>query len=324
MHDRRRKILVILFCLFAILQSGLRNIENSSREGDDTPNYHYTYSEVNNKSWSDLCDQFTYYSSEYEGREGGYAFFIKATQLIYNDFRFFMFLSSTIFIVPLGMMIYRYVDSYEGLVLSFLIFFALFSSIINSLMRQAIVLGVYMYTLRYVQSQDWKRYFAILALLFTWHNSIVIAIPFYFLPKFCSRRWILIALLAGLVMSVFSAIILSRMFAGTVYEVYGEGDSYGLVLLLLLISFISYLGYVLYDKIAMIKDYKFLICGILGTLMCLPFIRIGGSLVRVSYYYFLFFIPLIPIIIDCAFKNKFQHRMAYLFAICFFLYYIIR
>lgn len=325
LHNQRRRILVILFCFFAILQSGLRSIENSSLEGDDTPNYQYTYNEVDGTSWSTLCNQFTYYSSEYEGREGGYAFLIKATQLVYNDFRFFMFLTAAIFIIPLGMIIYRYVESYEGLILSFVIYFALFDNIVNCLMRQAVVLGMFLFSLRYVLLQEWKKYFTVLALLFTIHNSIVLAIPFYFLPKFCSsRKWILIAFVVGLFMSVFSAVILSRLVIGTVYEVYGESDSYGLISLLILICFVSYYAYMLYDKVAMIKDYKLLICGVIGTLICMPFIRIGGAFVRTSYYYFLFFVPLIPVIIDCALKNRFQRRIVYSLAISFFLFYIIR
>lgn len=325
LFDRRRRLITILFCFVAILQSGLRDIENSNLEGDDTPTYQNWYNEIDRDSWSTLCDKFSFYTTDYEEREGGYAIFVKMTQYVYNDFRFFMFLTAAVFIIPLGVIIYKYVKTYEGLLLSFIIYFALFNSIVNCIMRQAVVLGFFLLALKYIKKRNWKMYYTIIALLFTMHNTIIIVIPLYFMPCFfSSRKWVMISLLAAPIITVFSGLLISRLFIGTVYEIYGDSDSFGLVNLLLLIYFISILVYKNYDKIKQLKDYEYLVCGVIGTLVCMPFIRIGGAFVRVSYYYFLFFIPLIPIVIDCVCKDRFIHRMAYAFSICFFLTFMIR
>lgn len=324
LFNQKRKVIVTIFCLFAIFQSGLREIDDPYRDGDDTPNYQNMYKEIDEITWSTLCEKFSFYSSEYEEREGGYSFFVKATQLVYNDFRFFMFLSAAILIIPIGMIIYKYVESYEGLFLSFLIYFALFGSLVNGLMRQAVVLGVILFSLRYVKTQNWKKYFATLALLFTIHTSAIIAIPFYFMPRyFSSRRWVLIALVAAPFLTMSVGFLISRLLAGTVYDAYIDSDNLGLVNLLLLISFISLLVYLHYDKIEQVEDYEYLICGVIGTLACMPFIRMGGALLRVSYYYFLFFIPLIPVVIDRICSDRFVYRMSYLFSICFFLFLLL-
>lgn len=324
-HKRRRKILVILFCILAVILSGLRPIENLKDDGNDTIRYQYSYNEIAGNSWSSLIDQLTFSTTEYEGREGGYALLVKATQLICNDFRFFMFLTAAIFIIPLGRLIHNYVRTTEGLLLSFLIYFALFTSIVNGLMRQAVVLGFFVYSLKYVKTRNWIAYYTILALLLTVHSSIVIAIPFYFMYRLCtSRKWLLIALVAAPFLMAASGLLISRLFVGTLYEHYGEGEGFGLVNLLLLIGLFSILVYFCYDRIKRINNYEYLICGVVGTLLCLPFIRIGGTVLRISYYYFLFFIPLIPVVLDCWCNNKEKRRIAYCISICLFLFLILR
>lgn len=321
---RRRQILVLIFCLISVTLSGLRN-PDSEIIGVDTPTYRYTYNELERTSWYDLINNFSYYSVEYEGREKGYDFFVKFTQIFIDNFRFFMFLTAAFFIIPVGMIIYRYVKSYEGLILSFTIYFALFTSIPNGLMRQAITLGVFLLATKYVETREWIKFYVIIALLFTIHNSIVIAIPFFFMYKHCtSKKYLLIALIAAPVLVAVSSTLMYRILAGTVYELYGESDGFGLVNILLLIGAISLLTYFYFDKVKKIEGSNFLICGVIGTLFCLPFIRLGGTVLRISYYYFVFFIPLLPVLIDCACKDRVIRWLAYLFSISFFLFFIFR
>ena len=118
---QNRILLITLFCIFAVFQSGLRDIKTLPSY-NDTPNYVRKYQEASRASWEMLFKNFSFYSSDYGERDLGYPIFIKMTQAIYNDFTFFMFLTAFIFIVPFGMLIYKYVKSFWGIILSFLIY----------------------------------------------------------------------------------------------------------------------------------------------------------------------------------------------------------
>ena len=319
--EAHRRILVILFSLFAIFQSGLRDLNNLPPT-NDIPNYITRYEEVLRTPWSTLYNQLGLYSSDYEDRDSGYPLFMKISQVFSEDFTFFIFLTAIIFVIPLGMMINKYVKSILGIILSFLIFFALFLNIINCFMRQAITLAICMFALRYVLSRKWIKYFGLILIAFTIHTSSIIAAPLYFLPIFSkSRKWLFVALIASPVLIMISSILLSYL-AGSVYENYMSDDEFGSLSLVLLIYIVSVLTFLFYNKINV--DYKsnLIVSGVIGSLASLPFVYFGGSVSRVSYYYILVIIPLIPMIIDTVVLNKFLRLIIYAFSMSFFLFYI--
>ena len=149
---RNHFLLVSLFCFIAIFQSGLRDINNLP-DGNDTLSYRYSYEIVSKTSWSSLIRNFSLYTSEYKERDFGYPIFTKATQLIYDDFTFYMFLVAIIFLIPFSAFIYKYVKTYLGISLAFLIYFSIYTNIVNSFMRQAISLGLFLYGLKYIMEE---------------------------------------------------------------------------------------------------------------------------------------------------------------------------
>lgn len=321
--EARRRVLVILFSLFAIFQSGLRDLNNLPPT-NDIPNYITRYEEVLRTPWSTLYNQLGLYSSDYEDRDSGYPLFMKISQVFSEDFTFFIFLTAIIFIIPLGMMINKYVKSSLGIILSFLIFFALFINIINCFMRQAITLAICMFALRYVLSRKWIKYFGLILIAFTIHTSSIIAAPLYFLPIFSkSRKWLFVALIASPVLIMISSILLSYL-AGSVYENYMSDDEFGSLSIVLLIYIVSLLTFCYFNKLNVDRNFNLIVSGVIGSLASLPFVYFGGSVSRVSYYYILVIIPLIPMIIDTVVLNKFLRLIIYAFSMSFFLYFIFR
>ena len=317
----RRRVLVILFSLFAIFQSGLRDLNNLPPT-NDIPNYITRYEEVLRTPWSALFNQLGLYSSDYEDRDSGYPLFMKISQVFSEDFTFFIFLTAIIFIIPLGMMINKYVKSSLGIILSYLIFFALFLNIINCFMRQAITLAICMFALRYVLSRKWIKYFGLILIALTIHTSSIIAAPLYFLPIFSkSRKWLFVALIASPVLIMISSMLLSYL-VGSVYEDYMSDDEFGSLSLVLLIYTVSVLTFLFFNKLNVDHKPNLIVSGVIGSLASLPFVYFGGSVSRVSYYYILVIIPLIPMIIDTVVLNKFLRLIIYAFSMSFFLFYI--
>lgn len=322
--NQGRGFLIGILCMLAILQSGLRDISQLP-DANDTPNYQYRYEEVSKSSWGELFDVFSVYSSEYGERDRGYPIFMKVTQVFINDFTFFMFLTSAIFIVSLSYLINKYVKSFLGVILSFLIYFALFTNIVDSFMRQAITLSIVLFALRYILTRDWKRYFLLVLIALTIHSSAIVAVPFYFLPRLCgNRKWLLLALIISPVMVYCIRSFMAIFLVGTVYGQYTEEDAENPMNYIMLVYVVSLFVFICFDKLKEIKDSDLLMSASLGSLLLLPITAVGNTVLRISYYYVLFVIVLVPIIIDNIKMHKLIRLLVYTSSTCFFLYFIAR
>mgnify|MGYP003291304467 CR=1 FL=1 len=315
-----RIFLIYVFCIIAILQSGLRNVKHLSDE-NDTIRYQYSYENILNTSWSQILQNFSFYSTDYGERDLGYPIFVKLTQFLCDDFTFFMFLTATIFLVPFSLIIYRYVKSNLGIILSFLIYFSLYTNIVNSFMRQAIALGIILYGVKYIINSNWKKYYFILAIAFVIHSSAVLAIPLYFLTKFVkSRKLLLWILIISPILMQFTPILIKLLSTGSVYENYGDEVIRTPINYIMYLFFAAILCYFSYNRIIIIPNCKVLIAGILGTTLLLPLIWMGGTAIRISYYYSIFVIPIISLMIDNIIRDKNSRNVTYTISIIFFLF----
>ena len=322
--ERGRIVLICVFCLIAILQSGLRDMNNLP-SGNDTPNYYYIYQGVERTSWNELLSGISFYNVEYEIRDPGYAVFIKATQLISKSFTFFMFLTAIFFMVPFGLFVNRFVKSYLGIILTFLLFFALFSNIINSFMRQAISLGLVLFAIKYVINRDWKKYIGLFLIAFFIHSSSIIAAPLYLLPKISkTRKRLVIALVLSPILIFFSDRLFSSLVVGTVYEIYADSNVENPVNYIILVFVISLGAIAFFNNLKHGEHYELLMSGVIGSLLILPIVVLGNTMLRISYYYVLFIIPLVAVIIDSLKIRQDFKNAIYLLLILVFLFYIIR
>lgn len=318
-----RYLLIGVFCIVTIIQSGLRDINELSDE-NDTVVYQELYEDVKKNPWRTILADFSIYSTDYKERDSGYSVFVKMTQTVSDSFTFYKFLVASIFIIPFGLLIGKYVKSYLGVILSFLIFYSLFINIINSFMRQAITMGVVLFALRYVLQRDWFKYFALLLVSFTIHSSVIVASLFYFLPKLNnSRTWLLFALVVSPLLLVFVNFIVSFFVVGSVYEVYADSEKLTPISYIILVYFVSLFTYFLFDNLKSIDGHEILISGVIGSLFFLPITFLGGAMIRLSYYFVITITVLIPALIDSIEMNKTQRVLAYFITLGFFLYHII-
>lgn len=320
---RDRRILIWAFCLCSIILSGIRDVNKLPQE-NDTIRYQAYYEKIKSESLWDLIKTFTFMGSDYKERDMGYPVFVKVTQLLCGNFTFFMFITAALFIIPFGILIEKYVTSKAGVILCFMIFFALFTNIVNSFMRQAITIGIFLLSNKYIFNNKWKKYYLLIILAFTIHNSAVVAAPFYFLPKFASNRKLVLSvlMLTPLILS-FSQKLLEYFVAGTVYNDYIGADAVNPSNYIMFVFGVSILTYIFFERIQSIKDYEVLVSGVLGSLLLLPLVFLGNSILRISFYYVILLIPLIPAIIDNMRLSRVQRVFVYVFSVVFWLYYII-
>ena len=323
-NQRNRLYLIIVLSLIAIIQSGLRDLNNLP-EGNDTINYYYKYVELLKTPWSSVMKNFAIVSEEYSGRDSGYELFMKLSQYISGDFTFFMFLTTTIFFLSFGWLIYKYVKSYLGIFLVFAIFFAIFTTLVNSFMRQAVALGITLFAIRYIISRKWKYYYGLMLVALSIHSSAIAAFPFYFLPLISnSKKWIALSFAVSPVLILFLQPLTAYFLTGTVYNRYVIDEMVNPVNYMLLIVSIALLGLLYFEEVQKIKDYKILTSAVIGTMLFLPVVFMGNTLLRISYYYVFVLLLLLPNIIECIKMPKSTRTAAYLLLICFFILMIFR
>lgn len=321
---RKRLFLIIVLCIIALFQSGLRDLNNLP-SGNDTLNYYMRYWELRDTPWSSVISEFQFFSSEYSGRDSGYEVFMKLTQLISENFTFFMFLTATIFFLSFGWLIYKYVKSYLGIILVFAIYFAVFTNIVNSFMRQAVALGITLFAIRYVISRNWKYYFGLMLIALSIHSSAIVAFPFYFLPLISSsKKWLALSFAASPILIVFLQSIMSYFIRGSVYESYIMEEIVNPVNYMLLIVSIALLSFFYFEQIQKNKNYEILTSAVIGSMLLLPVVFMGNTMLRVSYYYVFVLLLLLPNIVDRINMPKSIRTSAYLLLICFFVFMYFR
>ncbi len=319
-----RRVLVVILCLIAVLQSGLRDLSNLP-SGNDTPRYQMKYIQMKNVSWSSVMNDFAIVSNEYSGRDSGYEVFMKLTQYIWSDFTFFMFITAIAFIVPFGMLIYKYVKSYLGIILVYMIYFSIFTTVTNSFMRQAAALGITLFAIRYIISRNWKYYYGLMFIALSVHSSAIAAFPFYFLPMLCkSKKWLIMSFVASPILVLFLKPLMSYFLAGSVYDRYVSAEMVNPINYTALIVSIALLSIIFYEKVRVIEDNKILISSVFGIMILLPVVFMGNSLLRISYYYVFVLILLLPVVIDLVKMPKTVRISTYLVLISFFIFMMFR
>ena len=319
-----RPLLVIVLCLMAIIQSGLRDVNTLPPE-NDTPNYYSIFQKVERTSWSDIIGSFSLLNKDYDGRDTGYPLFIKMVQLISKDFTFFMFLTAALFMIPFGLFVYRKVKSEAGILLVFILFNALFSNVIYSFMRQSVSLGIVLSALKFAESRQWKPYFSLLLVAMSIHSSAIVAAPFYFMPLLSnSRKWLGLSILISPLLVFFSNQLFSTLVSGTVYDNYLSSSFESPKNYVRMVYFVSIVSFLFFIRIRRLSQSSILIAGVLGSLYVLPIVYMGNTMLRISYYYVLTILPLFPIIIDHIILNLNLRRFFYFFVFCFSLFYFYK
>jgi transmembrane protein EpsG len=281
--------------------------------------------ETRNASWSSLMSDFAIVSNEYSGRDSGYEVFVKLTQYISEDFTFFMFLTTTIFFLSFGWLIYKYVKSYLGIILIFVIYFAIFTTLVNSFMRQTVALGITLFAIRFILSRNWKYYYGLMLITISIHSSAIAAFPFYFLPLISnSKKWLVYSFAASPVLIAFLQSLTAYFITDTVYDRYIFEEVVNPVNYILLIASIALLGLFYFEEVKKIKDYEILTSAIIGTMLILPVVFMGNTLLRISYYYVFVLLLLLPNVIDRIKMPKSTRTTAYLLLICFFIFMAFR
>ena len=302
-NRKQQKWYVIIMTTFLILESSLRSVN----VGNDTINYHYSFMSIINMSWGEIFDSFSASFLGGEGKDPGFALFVKIVQIVSLDFNFFLFVSALVFFVPLGMILYRYTNHILQLIFAFSLYIALFHIVALSGIHQQLATGFTF--MAFLLLGDGKRILSALVIVLGSMLHIS-ALLFLLVPvlSYVNRRFLKPIHLASFFTIPFAIVYAGRIMtflasflANDYYGTYGEDESAGgAVTYIALMELLSLFCYIAIKKKSVVNDRNTGLLYIMLPLltMTVPLISLNGAMIRVGQYFTLYMMLLAPIALD--------------------------
>lgn len=309
--NTNKKFFIGSVILWLLLETALRGLS----VGSDTRGYYEMFNHTAFRTdWSEI---FTMYRETYIDQSNeediGYILLQKIISIFTTNWNVFVFISGLLFYVPLGFLLYRYCKTFWHITIALLIFVALFQIIPLSGGRQLQAMGLCIISFLYMDKEKyWKSIVFVLIGAFI-HKSCLLCL----LPIALSK--IKPSLLKKIHVIAFLMIPVAVRFAGQIivfmgesigsekYANYGmrsaQGDAVVFMALLELVSLFLLIGIKrrdLENNQTLLKLYTMVpFFTVFGT-----FIYFNGSMIRVSMYFHLYIMMLIPFTIDLLFKKS--------------------
>ncbi|WP_214823606.1 EpsG family protein [Exiguobacterium sp. s28] len=303
-----------------IVLSGFRHMSI----GADTLQYKWMYDQTKTISWSRLGENFVQILfGDADGRDPGYYIFQKMTQLMTDNYQWYLVIVAVLFLVPFGIWIYR--NSMEPL-LSFIIFSTLFYAFFAITgIRQTLATAIaVLIGYHFIQQRRFWPFLGVVLVAATIHKSALVFIPFYFLAtKTITTRYVLFmgALIPFLFVFRVQLFEFFRTISGYAeYEYYTGAGTGNFSFMLLVITIVS-----LWRREQMIAanpKVTHYLNALLIALCFLPLTFIHPSMMRVVQYFSIFIMLLIPELIR-SFERR-ERLLVYYTALTMLLLLFVR
>ena len=307
--ERNNKIFVTCVTLQMILLSALR----ASCVGADTQYYiEYFQAIDDNYTWPQMV---SYLAGGFLGErrwfEPLFTLFVKCVHIFTDNPQIYLSVIAIIIMIPLGKFIY---DNSRNVALSFMIYMCLFfqcfgiTAVRQSLALSIAVLGGY----HFVKEQKIWKFFICVAVGMLFHVSAIIILPLYFVYHYKPGK-VAKAVYIGIVLLLlmFHDQIIEALsnVTGLAYAGSEGAKAFNMVIIMLAITLFCLWKY---DKLVEIREEnKGIINAVLLGTLILPFSQVDSVYMRLSYFYYMFLMILIPEIL-LLFPKKWKN----IFTVC--------
>ena len=316
--SKRNRLSYILVCSIAfILIASLRSPEwMTNIYGIDTLNYKGYFEDTFDMGWNEFSQSFYMrYMMNDDEHDMGFVALNKIISLFTHEFWIYSMVADLLFFVPFGIILYRYTTSTKQIMFAFVFYVALVQVFFLGGARQMFSLGFDLMALLAIL--DRKRILAIVWFLIgvTIHlSSFLFIIPLLMIWYGVSPT--VLKFLHAICFIVFPVVLMFPnemiMFMGNTmgmekYAEYGkgavQGGSENFIFLIETLSFFFLLAISRKVLRANRNIRNFYVMAPLLTFFA-PLVISNGSMIRVSLYYHIFIVLLVPYAIDCAFGKK--------------------
>jgi len=296
----KKKVECFVFSFLWILISGLRGLDI----GADTRAYGKDFETIVNTSWNTLWNNLLLKTSSVQSmleggglnKDPGFKLLTKAVSMVLPTYRLFLIAVAVLFMVLLGRFLYKNSkDPFLGFILFDCLFYSFYAitGIRQTIATALIVLLGY----EYIKERKPVCFFAVSFIAFLIHKSVLCFVPFYFVSKIRVNK---ITIIAAAILMVVSFVfryqimdILSRIMGYEQYnQQYGDG---GPLMFTFLLGCVFLFCSIFRKRMAENdSDFQRKYMALVMSLLFIPLAFIDPSAMRVSYYYALFLMVLLP------------------------------
>ena len=319
-RDGRRKF-IMFGCVLLALQSGLRHLS----VGPDTYAYSLFFKEYVNADWNSVISALFVDSSEF--RDPGFGILVKAFGSIIPDWQCFLIATAVLFFFALGRLLYRYVNTTEGVLLAFTLFTGLFNIMTLSAIRQEITIALSMMVIPWINDRQWIKATTVILIGSLIHVSLLFMFVLYPLILFSEKKLKTLYLIAiGFIpfVALFSKSIVGFMvnyMENDYYACYAEkeGNQGNPIVYASLCTFLVIYQFFNYKYLEGKPKYHYLVPTAIAMTVFFPLIFLDGTMIRIGEYFTLYLMISLPLI----FEQVSYKKMAYLASIIVLVFFIL-
>lgn len=317
--NKSRKSYIVICSLILLLKAALRSVTI----GRDTSHYAGYFYDSKNTPWSELWDAFFNRYQIVSGYEDvGYSIIQKVFSTFIPDFNLFTFcIQGLLFYWPLGVLIFRYSKDTLQILFAYVLMNALFMGLPMANARQVYAIGMCIWAFIYLsKKQYWKTALFIIMGYFIHASALLFLLPVTL--SFIKVNGIKALSIAGfalsfVVLAMPNTIILfmANMIESEKYAGYAMDEVQGGALIYIILSLLL----CLFCMISFFKqkqinyEMKNWYVMIPLTAFFAPLIYSNGSMIRITMYFQIFFLLLVPYAIDEWFPTKDRRTWYFLF-----------
>lgn len=314
--NKGRKYYVIIMTLILMSLIGLRSETKGFFEGSDVVKYYEMFQNIAHSSWDELW-QLLIMNLATSG-DVGFLLLQKSISIFTSDFHLYSFIASGLFLIPFGVFLYRYSTNVKQIIFAYVFFSVMMFVHLMSGARQYFAMGIVWMAYLYFLQEKYSITFVLMFLASTIHfSSIVFVLPMlmsFFIRKAQVLKMVhLVSLfLMPIVYAMANSIIVFMgSFVGSEkYADYGSGEmAGGANTFILMMAVLSLFCFVAINR--RVLDGNEFIRKLYCTVPCFtffaPLINADGAMIRLSEYFHLFLVLLVPISVELLFNKNSQN-----------------
>lgn len=296
---------IISFTAILGIMSALRH----PAVGNDTLAYYIQFANVNDEPYSTyfkaLIDSFGQTTTSYN-KDPGYKIFCKLFYyLSFGNFIIYQFYIALLLLIPIGILIKRYVINFSGYIIAYAFYISLFYSFLpNSATRQTIALALFLWSfIIYITFHKRITPIVLIIIAVTIHKSVLINIVPCLMLLIRNKNVIppLCLLLSIVVLSLGPVLViyLGELAMSDNYASYGETNYFqdnakpiGFILQMIAIYIIAIRGRNDYNNFSL--SYQYVCINFFVAIIFTPIILVDPSLQRLTAYFAIWGVCFIP------------------------------
>lgn len=308
-NDRIKKCITIVIFFQLFILSSLRKIG----VGVDMPVYIEQFNIIRNIEFKNL------YLIDWDL---GYVYLNKIISMFTENEYIFQAVIALIILGLISIYIYKYS---KNIIMSYYVFIGLgYFNMSFNLIRQMIAMGIVTISYKYLVNKKSKKFFLFMIVAILFHSSAIFFIPIYFIiNKEINIRHYINMFMLCICTYLFSGKLISlfiRVYRNDYSYLDIEQGGYSLLgmYLVILIFFIIFKSDIRNKNEGYEKNYNIIFLLVITQIMATKF----SLFTRVSNYFAIFLVVLIPNVLDSIEDKKIRVIMNIFIYICIFIYYL--